>query len=439
MSAARLRSWGRYPPLPQSATRAYWRDDVPPALDALTKCGATTIAHGLGRSYGDTCLAASGEVLETSLLDRFLRADWSQGIIEVEAGVTLNDILAVAVPRGWFLPVTPGTKHVTVAGAVANDVHGKNHHLRGTIGRHVLAFGLTRSDRGRLVCSADAETALFAATIGGLGLTGVIEWVALRLVRIASSNIVSVTERFGNLDEFFALSRERDHRHEFAVSWIDCTARGSAGGRGVHIVGDFADDGVLAVAPVRQRSVPVTLPFSPVTPATLRLFNTAYWRRAPAVGRRRTAGYEPFFYPLDGIGEWNRLYGARGFQQYQAVLPEATARAGIAEMLEAIAASGTGSFLAVLKRCGDLSSPGLLSFPMAGTSLALDFAQTDRLETAVFSRLDATVRAAGGRLYPAKDAHMSGEDFRAAYPAWQRVEALRDPTLLSHFWKRVTQ
>ena len=355
-----------------------------------------------------------------------------------EAGVTLSQILDIAVPRGWFLMVTPGTRYVTLGGAIANDVHGKNHHRRGTFGRYVRRLGLLRSDEGRLTCSITERRDLFSATVGGLGLTGLVEWAEIQLLPIRASQVVGITQRFGDLGEFFSLSARFDERHEFCVSWIDCAARGSATGRGVYMAGDFAEEGTLEVEPSRGLGVPAMLPFSVVNWPTLKLFNGAYWRKAPRTRAQSSMRYDSFFYPLDSVQHWNRIYGRKGFQQYQCLIPVADARAGIRAMLVAIANSGTGSFLSVLKRCGDLVSPGLLSFPQPGTTLALDFPQSDDLEKTLFPHLDGIVRETGGRLYPAKDAHMSGEDFRRSYPAWQRLEAARDPALLSRFWRRVT-
>jgi FAD/FMN-containing dehydrogenase len=438
MSMSTLLSWGNYPPFPQTPTVCYWDSDLPSALERVSEQYGSALVYGAGLSYGDSCLAASNHVLHTRALDRFRAADWQAGVIVAECGVTLEAILAAVVPRGWFLPVTPGTKYITLGGAIANDVHGKNHHRRGTFGRHVRRFGLLRSDGGRLVCSPDENASLFGATIGGLGLTGIIEWAEIQLTPIRSSRIICVTQRFNNLDEFFALSDELDHQHEFCVSWIDCVARNAKSGRGIYMAGDFSDQGPLEVERGRKFTVPFTPPISMVNGFSLRAFNGLYWSKAPVNKRIAQSGYDSFFYPLDAIRNWNRIYGRRGFQQYQALIPESEARAGIGLLLQAIADSGTGSFLAVLKRCGGVTSPGLLSFPQPGVTLALDFPQTDRLTASLFPRLDAIVRETGGRLYPAKDAHMSGEDFRRSYPRWQEVDAARDPALLSRFWQRVT-
>lgn len=432
-----LYSWGRFPNLPQQAHACGWRDELAGNAAALVASQGHTLPFGNGRSYGDSCLAANDQVLHMRGLDRLIDVDWQQGSLCVEAGITLGEILALAIPRGWFLPVTPGTQFATVGGAIANDVHGKNHHVRGTFGRHVSEFGLLRHGEEALTCSPTSHPQLFAATIGGLGLTGIIAWARLSLLPIRSSQLDTTVVRFDNLAEFFTLSTELDHQHEYSVAWIDCLAKGRDTGRGVFIVGDHARYGSLEVGNRKKLSVPLTPPVSLINNLSLRAFNSAYWRLHPSQRTQRRSAYEPFFYPLDRLLHWNRIYGRKGFQQYQCVIPDSQAQPALRELLGAIADAGEGSFLAVLKRCGDALSPGLLSFPMPGASLALDFPQSERLALKLFPRLDAIVREAGGRLYPAKDAHMSGSDFRQAYPAWEQLEALRDPTLMSRFWKRV--
>jgi FAD/FMN-containing dehydrogenase len=399
----------------------------------------TTLAFGNGRSYGDSCLAASDHVLVLRGLDRFLSVDWNTGVLRAEAGMTLGEVLALSIPHGWMLPVTPGTQFVTLGGALANDVHGKNHHVRGTFGRHVRRFSLLRSDSGPVECAPDEQTELFHASVGGLGLTGIVEWVEIQLMPVRSSKLTVHSLPFANLDEFLALSDELDSQHEYGVAWIDCLSSGASLGRGVYLSADHACDGEFLSPPRRVRKVPFALPWSPVNRVTLKAFNELYYRRQLAKPRDALVDYRDYFYPLDSLLEWNRMYGRRGFQQYQFVVPEETARDALHAFLRAISSTGSGSFLAVLKRCGTLESPGLLSFPMPGISLALDFPQHDLKNRTLFTRLDAIVRDAGGRLYPAKDAHMSGADFRAAYPAWQALERLRDPALMSRFWQRTTQ
>ncbi|AIO94928.1 FAD-binding oxidoreductase [Burkholderia pseudomallei] len=432
-------SWGRYPYAPQTPHTVAWRDTALAAWQAVARDQGSSLAFGNGRSYGDSCLAASGHVVRTRSLDRLIAADWQTGVLRAESGITLDEILDVAIPRGWMLPVTPGTKYVTLGGAIANDVHGKNHHVRGTFGNHVRRFALTRSDGSLVECAPDTQPELFAATIGGLGLTGLVMWVEIQLMPIRSSLIDVTSIRFPNLDGFFKLSEQLDPKHEYSVAWVDCLSRGASLGRGIFMVGDHAAEGALEVNRRKKHTVPFTLPVPLFNGVTLRALNELYYRRQRRPEVHAKIDYDAYFYPLDSLLEWNRIYGRAGFQQYQCVVPPYTARDATRAILEAISSSGTGSFLAVLKRCGKSISPGLLSFPMEGTSLALDFPQRDASIARLFTRLDAIVREAGGRLYPAKDAHMSGPDFRAAYPQWQQLEALRDPAMLSRFWERTTR
>jgi len=398
-----------------------------------------TLAYGMGRSYGDSCLAASDHVVTTAGMDRILAVDWATGILTAQAGLTLDALIRIALPHGWFLPVTPGTRFVTLGGAVANDVHGKNHHLQGTFGCHVRRLVLYRSDEGMVTCSPTERSDLFAATVSGLGLTGIILAVELQLVSVASNQIEQRSIRFDDLGEFFDLSRQHDPHHEYCVAWIDCVASGRRTGRGIYMAGDHATEGPLTPAPATRLMMPFDPPFSLVNTLTLRAFNSLYYHRQRAREVRSRVGYDAFFYPLDGLLHWNRMYGKSGFQQYQCVVPRDHGREVIGAVMAEIAGSGTGSFLAVLKLCGDIRSPGLLSFPMPGVTLALDFPQREPLNSRLFAKLDALVHEAGGRLYPAKDAHMSAAHFQQAYPAWPQVETLRDPNLLSRFWKRVVQ
>lgn len=433
---APLRSWGRYPDHPQTPHGVYWRNEIPGALKILSRSFSTTLPVGLSRSYGDSAMAASDHVLACGSLNRLIDVDWTTGLIKAEAGLSLYELLRIAAPKGWFLPVTPGTQFVTLGGAVANDVHGKNHHARGSFGLHVKRLGLMRSDRGALTCSATENADLFAATIGGLGLTGVIDWVELQLMPVRSGVIEAQYFRFGCLSEFFALTDQYDSQYEYSAAWIDCLAKGDALGRGVLFLGRHAQDGGLSL-PDKRTALPFTPPVSVVNGLSVRLFTTAYYARHARSGAPYRTRADQFLYPLDGVRHWNRIYGPKGFQQYQCAVPQAGGPAVMSEILRAIAEAGLGSFLVVLKRFGHLVSPGLLSFPMAGPTLALDFPQDPRLGP-LFARLDRLVHEAGGRLYPAKDAHMSGADFRRAFPRWEAVETLRDPALNSRFWMRAT-
>ncbi|MHC8412229.1 FAD-binding oxidoreductase [Pseudomonas sp. Hz4] len=431
-----LYSWARYPDFPQVGHVCNWTSELPRQIGYITGAFGTTLPFGNGRSYGDSCLAETDQVLYMRSLDRFIKVDWLRGIVLAEAGVSLAEILSLSVPNGWFLSVTPGTQFATLGGAIANDVHGKNHHVRGTFGNHVTRFALLREGE-EVICSPAENVDLFCASIGGLGLTGVILWAEIQLIPIRSNAIESSAIRFDNLKDFFVLSAELDYQHEYSVAWIDCLAKGAQLGRGVFIVGDHARYGSFEKKSPVKLQLSLTPPISLVNSLSIKVFNEMYWRSKPSKSKRFRSSYEPFFYPLDRILNWNRIYGRKGFQQYQCVIPESAAELAMVELLKVIANAQQGSFLVVLKRCGNISSPGLLSFPLPGISLALDFQQKSNLEP-LFLKLDAIVREAGGRLYPAKDAHMSGSDFRHFYPAWEQLEKLRDPILMSRFWKRVT-
>lgn len=398
------------------------------------------LPYGNGRSYGDSCLNDNGLLLAMRGLDRFIDFDPASGVLRCEAGVLLAEILALAVPQGWFLPVTPGTRFVTIGGAIANDVHGKNHHRAGTFGRHVRRFELLRSDGVRRLCTPDDNADWFGATIGGLGLTGVIVWAELALKRIASPMIDLETIRFDRLQEFFELSRASDRDYEYTVAWIDCLARGRSLGRGLFMRANHAPalryNGTAK--PARRRHMPVTPPVSLVNRATLRPFNSLYFHRQRGRHRRTVAHYEGFFYPLDAILAWNRMYGASGFMQYQCVVPPAAGEDATREILARIAASGTGSFLSVLKLFGDIASPGWLSFPRPGVTLALDFPNRGAPTLRLLDALDEVVATAGGAVYPAKDARMSAHSFQCYFPDWQRLLPYVDPRFSSSLWRRVT-
>ena len=427
-------SWGRYPPV---ARRAQFLVDLRDRAASLPSIEGNVLAYGNGRSYGDSCLNPGGTLLRTRGLDRFIGFDASNGVLACEAGVLLSEILDLVVPAGWSLPVTPGTRLVTVGGAIANDVHGKNHAAAGSFGDHVLEIELLRSDGCRLLCSPAANAELFAASIGGLGLTGVMVSVRLQLRRIQGEGVMVETQRFGGLSDFFALSAQTLDS-EYRVAWVDCLARGGALGRGVYSHGREAPTGSLVpLAPGDGLAVPFLPPFSLVNGASLRAFNTFYYRRAPARPRREVEHYRRFFYPLDGIADWNRIYGPHGFLQYQCVVPPASEEAATAEMLDRIAASGQGSFLAVLKQFGVRQAPGLLSFARAGTTLALDFPFRGRPTLDLLGALDGVVMAAGGAVYPAKDARMPPEVFAASFPRLAEFRQHVDVGFSSGLWRRV--
>lgn len=428
-------SWGRYP---KARHEVVVLRDRSGALPSGTR---PMLPYGNGRSYGDVCLNDDGVLLHTRGLDRFIAFDAETGRLACEAGVLLSEILDLVVPRGWFLPVTPGTKFVTIGGAIANDVHGKNHHGAGTFGGHVLRFELLRSDGSRLRCGPDENADWFRASVGGLGLTGLITWAEIQLRRTTTPWIVQESVRFPSLDGFFDIARESDGRYEYTVAWIDCLATGSALGRGVFHRGNHAPAGTARPKreSSRKLSVPFTPPISLVNRLTLRAFNPLYYRRAPERPVPVVAPYDACFYPLDGIGEWNRLYGPKGFLQYQCVVPTDTGPATMREILSRIGRSGRGSFLSVLKVFGDRPSPGMMSFPRPGVTLALDFPNGDAETFALLDGLDEVVAGVGGAVYPAKDARMQGARFRAFFPQWEAFSPFIDPKFSSSFWRRVTE
>ena len=428
-------SWGRYPKAtPAAVYRTHWADEP------LPRTPHSLLPYGNGRSYGDSCLNDGGALLDMRGLDRLLSFDRTTGVLRCEAGVLLAEILMVVVPMGWFLPVTPGTRFVTVGGAIANDVHGKNHHRTGTFGQHVLRLALRRSDSGVIRCSAAENTTLFHATIGGLGLTGAILWADIQLRPIANSAIAGETIRFPHLDAFFDWSSESDRDYEYTVAWIDCLARGKSLGRGLFMRGNHAAPQENLPTPRRKaRRFPVDPPFPLVNILSLRAFNSLYYRKQLASVQRTLMHYEPFFYPLDGIHHWNRLYGRRGFLQYQCVVPPECAKESLRALLDTIAKARSGSFLAVLKVFGNRASPGLLSFPRPGATLALDFANQGRRTLDLLNRLDQIVAPADGAVYPAKDARMSGEHFRQYFPRWEEFQSHIDTLFSSSFWRRVTR
>lgn len=429
-----LQSWGRYPrSSPRGIIEARFRDS------ALPKVQPHLLPFGNGRSYGDSCLNNGGYLLRTRGLNRFMAFDPRDGRLCCESGVLLSEILALVANAGWFLPVTPGTQFVTVGGAIANDVHGKNHHRAGSFGHHVTRFELLRSDGQRLLCSREENTEWFTATIGGLGLTGLIVWAELQLRRIMNPWMRVETTRFDGLDGFFDVAERSDRAHEYTVAWIDCSSRGKKLGRGLFMAGDHAPalSEEQPAAPKSRLRVPIDPPLSLIGHWSLKAFNAVYYRKQWRRIQWSVQHYRPFFYPLDSVLEWNRIYGPRGFLQYQCVVPSTASRDACHALLAKIADSGQGSFLSVLKIFGDRGGAGLLSFPRPGVTLALDFPNHGERTLRLLSVLDDIVREAGGAIYSAKDARMSPEIFVAGYPAVSDFQRFVDPVLSSTFWRRM--
>ena len=407
--------------------------------DRLPRGSDSLLVFGNGRSYGDVCLNEGGVLLLSKSLNRMVMFDESSGRLTCESGVLLKDILDVCVPKGWFLPVVPGTQYVTVGGAIANDVHGKNHTAEGTFGHHVLQFELLRSDGERKVCSLTSHPDWFKATIGGLGLTGVITWAELQLQPVPSSYVRCQTKRFGNIDEYWDMNLTALQEWHYNVAWIDCLAKGRAIGRGLLTSANHSlSPGGRAPWRERELCFPLTPPVSLVNLPSLKAFNTFYYYKpiSPGVVFQH---YAPYFFPLDGIRDWNRMYGKKGFYQYQCVVPKLVEKEAIKALLKVISQYQDGSFLAVLKSFGNKTSAGLLSFPKEGSTLALDFPNRGSRTLKLLRALDDVVKDAGGALYPAKDARMSGSLFRDSFPNYEIFQSFIDPRFCSSFWRRITR
>lgn len=424
-------SWGRLSAHPHEVVSLSDRSRVSGVL-ASHRPG---IAHGMGRSYGDVCLNPRGVLWNTTRLDHFIRFDESTGRLMCEAGVLLRDIQRLVIPRGWILPVTPGTQLVTVGGAIANDVHGKNHHALGSFGDHVQWIRLVRTDGEIIECGPQLRSEWFAATVGGLGLTGVIVEVQIQLRRVAGPWLDTETMPFTNLDEFFLMADDSEAEWEHTVSWIDCISGG--GGRGLFMRANPTDASDRPEPEGRKLTMPVVPPISLVNRMSLRPLNMAYFHLKKRKAGRAIAHYEPFFYPLDNLLEWNRMYGPKGFYQYQSVVPREVGRDAMQSMLGEIARSGDGSFLAVLKTFGMRQSVGMMSFPQPGVTLALDFPNKGARTLKLFERLDAIVRKSGGRIYLAKDARMPRDLFEAGYPRLNEFLKYRDPGISSGLSRRL--
>ena len=424
-----IQSWGRLNAEEHSVFHLA-RDDVW-THDAGS---AKAIPLGLARSYGDVCLNDGGPLLDLKSQNRMLKFDPVTGHLTAEAGVSLSDIQNTFVGQGWLLPVTPGTQYVTLGGAVANDVHGKNHHAVGCFGNHVTHVVLQRSDGGRVLCSPDEEPDLFQATIGGMGLTGVIVEVGLKLRPVKSGWLKTRTVAFDGLERFFELSQSSADDWEYTVSWIDCVRPGQV--RGIFMCANHAD-GDAPLPTKRAKTVPFTPPISLINQASLRVFNKLYFHSNLGKAGSGRQDFRTFFYPLDALREWNRIYGPKGFYQYQSVVPYQDALAATQQMLDAIAEARQGSFLMVLKTFGDIKSPGMLSFPMPGVTLAMDFPNKGDATHQLFKRLDSIVADAGGRIYPAKDARMPRDLFQAGYPGLEQFSKHRDPGLSSALSRRL--
>lgn len=417
-----FRSWGNYPKIKNSV---YHFKRLPEAEEILSSLD-DLIPYGNGRSYGDSAL--NKNIIHFKSYSYLLGFDESQGILHCQAGALLSEILDVFIPRGWFLWVTPGTKLITVGGAIASDVHGKNHHVAGSFSDSIIEFKLLLPNGDLKICSRTENIELFKATCGGMGLTGFIMEAKIRLLPIKSSVIRQKMIKTENLKETFeAFSRYK--QASYSVAWIDCLAKGEAIGRCLLMIGEHAEKEDLEYRPKKGPSVPVAFPSFVLNAYSVKVFNTLYYGRVRKKQSVQLVDIDKFFYPLDSIDHWNRIYGKTGFIQYQFVLPTQASYTGLKEILRLISDSGKGSFLAVLKLFGN-NNENWLSFPMEGYTLALDF----KIEPGLFElldKLDKIVLACGGRFYLAKDARVKREVFEAGYEYIDKFRGVREDFKLS--------
>ncbi|QBG47105.1 FAD-binding oxidoreductase [Verrucomicrobia bacterium S94] len=412
----KISDWGNYPVI-EAEVNGF---DTTEQLKRQLELPGDVIAFGNGRSYGDASL--QDRVILTRRFNKFLSFDESTGELCCQAGVLLSEILDVFVPHGWFLPVTPGTKLITVGGAIAADVHGKNHHVDGSFGQHVLRMDIMRNDGSVISCSPTENAEFFNITVGGMGLSGIILNATFRLRKIETAYIKEETVRAANLEEIMD-GFEMSEDWTYSVAWIDCLARGDAMGRSILMRGEHATttdlvnqvhkNDPLTVKKGMHLGIPVNFPNFVLNPLSMKAFNFVYYNKTRPGKHEHVVDYNSFFYPLDAIADWNRIYGKRGFTQYQFVIPKAAGREGMRTILKRITDSGLGSFLAVLKLFGEQES--FMSFPMAGYTLALDFPISVKAMS-LFKELDAMVADYGGRLYLAKDSRMDAEMFEKTYP-----------------------
>lgn len=427
----KYKSWGNYPSCIQEGESFEERK-----YEALE---TKYLPYGRGRSYGDSCLNSEGLVLDSSKISSLIEFDTKNGIFEGGSGMTFGDLLAIIIPHSFFVPVSPGTQYATLGGGLANDVHGKNHHFEGSFGNHIISFKLFR-DGEVIECSRKKNAEIFRATIGGLGLTGFVISVKIKLKKIVNAFIDVESIKFNSLEEFFLLSEESETKYEYLVSWIDCTSSKKNLCNGIFSRGNHSDDNNLGNS--IQNKLNITYPFrqkrSFVNQYTLKPFNFVYYNKQIRKTVKSTEYYKNFFYPLDSIKKWNNIYGSNGFLQHQSLIPKENAIKNLSKMLKLIRESKQGSFLVVLKVMGNIKSEGIMSFPSEGVTLAIDFAFRGTSTLELFKKLNEIVMSSGGKIYPAKDACMSSEDFKFAYPNWSTLNKLKDKKITSNFWKRVT-
>tara|TARA_E500000331_G_scaffold180174_1_gene173523 strand:- start:3743 stop:5032 length:1290 start_codon:yes stop_codon:yes gene_type:complete len=425
----KIKSWNNYPKVKHKNIQMFSNN--------LSFNSNKNLAHGLGRSYGDVCLNENENLILTNKLNEVLEFNKETGVLKCNAGISLKEILNLIAPNGWFLPVVPGTRYVSIGGAIANDIHGKNHHKFGSFGNFVESFKLLRSNGEIMNCSKNENKDYFKATIGGMGLTGIIISAEIKLIKIESEYIDTTTLRYESLKEYWEINQEAEKNFDYTVSWVDCSIKNNGGLRGVFHSGNHSENN-----PTKKNKkdisvpVPFTPPFSLVNNLTMKIINETYYK-INKTENFKPQHYKTFFFPLDMIGSWGKAYGSKGFFQYQFVIPSESGIDGINKILNEIKNHGQVPALGVLKTFGDIESVGMMSFPREGLTMALDF-QNKGLETLNFlDRLDKIVMEYGGALYPAKDSRMSKDIFENSFPNLNEFSNFIDPKFSSSFWRRV--
>jgi len=397
------------------------------------------IPYGLGKSYGDVCLNENENLLITNKLDKIINFNKEEGILNCEAGVSFEAILDFIIKDGWFLPVVPGTRYITLGGAIANDIHGKNHHKNGSFGNFIESFKLLRSNNEILDCTPDENKEYYKATIGGLGLTGTILSAKIKLIKINNQLIKGETIRFSSLNEYWELNERLEKTYNYVVSWVDCKFDKDNEIRGIIHAGNHSEENATTK---KKRNIKINFPFTPpfsfINNLTMKFINEIYFR-INKNNKHKEQDYKNFFFPLDSIVSWNKAYGLRGFFQYQFVVPVDSGKESIKKVLKKIKQHGQIPALGVLKNFGSIPPNGILSFPREGVTLALDFPNKGKKTLDLLNELDEIIVHYGGAVYPAKDARMSKAVFYSSFPKIYEFINYIDKNFSSSFWRRVNK
>ena len=423
------KSWGNYPKVKNQKTISYSED--------FSFIESNYLSVGLGRSYGDVGLNEDGTLISTHNLKKIISFNETKGIINCESGLSIKEILNFIIPKGWFIPVVPGTRNVTIGGAIANDIHGKNHHIDGTFGNYIKSMRLLRSDGVILNCSNEENRDYFDATIAGLGLTGIILSAEIQLKKITSEYIDVKTFKYKSLDEYWKINSYCEEKYDYTVSWVDCLYNNKNDLRGVYLAGNHSKKLIKTKS---KREINITFPFTPpfsfVNNFSMRILNQFYYTLNKTTNES-VEHYKKFFFPLDVINNWNKAYGRNGFFQYQFVVPKENGPETLDDVLKIIKINNQVPALGVLKNFGSIKSPGLISFPFEGVTLALDFPNKGEKTKSLFRDLNKIIFDNNGRIYPAKDALMQPKEFQNSYPELDNFTKYIDPKFSSSFWRRV--